>query len=177
MRLADVEMRMSCRVSWGQRTQGLTDTTLLNAELRRRLPVHLLQHAPERGEEGADRARERAGASACMRQERSRAHRADEAWRAQVRDLYGPLLACVTATKSAFDAMVRQHSASADGSPADFIAAARENPEGPEGLSYRRAPWCSTQVLKAAAEPRPSNVGSGCGPSCSLSTRRRRTSS
>ncbi len=27
----------------------------------------------------------------------------------QLRDLYGPLLACVTATKSAYSALVRQH--------------------------------------------------------------------
>ena len=45
----------------------------------------------------------------------------------QVKELYGPLLACVTASKSAFDAMVRQHSDS--GTPQEFIAAARENPE------------------------------------------------
>ena len=53
----------------------------------------------------------------------------------QVRLLYGPLLACVTATRSAFAAMVRQHSV--DGSVDSFVQAAREHPEGPEGIAYR----------------------------------------
>ena len=53
----------------------------------------------------------------------------------QVRELYGPLLACVTATKSAFEAMVRQHSGTA--TIQEFITAARSNPEGKEGHTYR----------------------------------------
>lgn len=56
---------------------------------------------------------------------------------AQVRLLYGPLLACVTASKSAFTAMVQQHG---DGDTASFVRAARENPEGPQGKIYRCAP-------------------------------------
>ena len=54
-----------------------------------------------------------------------------------MRLLYGPLLACVTASKSAFTAMVQQHG---DGDTASFVRAARENPEGPQGKIYRCAP-------------------------------------
>ena len=56
---------------------------------------------------------------------------------AQVKELYGPLLAVVTASKSAFDAMVRQHSP--DGSRTSFIHAAQSNPESKEGQTYRQA--------------------------------------
>ena len=52
----------------------------------------------------------------------------------QVRLLYGPLLACVTASKSAFTAMVRQHG---NGDIETFVRAARSNPEGREGQIYR----------------------------------------
>jgi len=65
----------------------------------------------------------------------------------QVRLLYGPLLACVTASKSAFTAMVRQHG---DGDTVSFVRAAREDPDGREGKTYRctlyftaRAPHCN----------------------------------
>lgn len=53
----------------------------------------------------------------------------------QVKDLYGPLLSCVTASKSAFDAMIRQHSP--DGTKAGFVHAIRENPECGEAIAYR----------------------------------------
>lgn len=53
----------------------------------------------------------------------------------QVKDLYGPLLSCVTASKSAFDAMIRQHSP--DGTKAGFVRAIRENPESGEAIAYR----------------------------------------
>ena len=53
----------------------------------------------------------------------------------QVRNLYGPLLACVTASKSAFDAMCHQHSP--DGTSKTFIEAIRSNPGGREGQVYR----------------------------------------
>ena len=56
---------------------------------------------------------------------------------AQVRSLYGPLLACVTASKSAFEAMVRQHSP--DGTSKTFVELIREHPEGREGQIYRQA--------------------------------------
>ncbi len=55
----------------------------------------------------------------------------------QVRLLYGPLLACVTASKSAFTAMVRQHG---NGDIETFVRAARSNPEGREGQIYRCEP-------------------------------------
>ena len=54
---------------------------------------------------------------------------------AQVRDLYGPLLATVNATRAAYTAMVRQ--ASPDGTAGGFVAAARAAPEGREGHVYR----------------------------------------
>lgn len=53
----------------------------------------------------------------------------------QVKDFYGPLLACITASKSSYDAMIRQHSP--DGTVSGFVAAIRENPEGVEGCMYR----------------------------------------
>jgi hypothetical protein len=53
----------------------------------------------------------------------------------QVRDLYGPLLATVNATRAAYAAMVRQ--ASPDGTTGGFVAAARARPEGREGHVYR----------------------------------------
>lgn len=58
----------------------------------------------------------------------------------QVKELYGPLLACVTASKSAFDAMVRQHGETQ--TPAEFISTAREHPESREGHTYRQ--WMKT---------------------------------
>lgn len=53
----------------------------------------------------------------------------------QVKELYGPLLACVTASKSAFDAMVRQHGEQC--TTQEFIQAAREKPESEEAKTYR----------------------------------------
>ena len=58
----------------------------------------------------------------------------------QLRELYGPLLACVTATQSAYTAMVRSaHVIQADGQThnAAFRDAIASNPRGPEGESYR----------------------------------------
>lgn len=63
---------------------------------------------------------------------------------AQVRSLYGPLLACVTASKSAFEAMVHQHSP--QGSHQSFVELVRANPEGREGQIYRRAPLLHFRV-------------------------------
>lgn len=53
----------------------------------------------------------------------------------QVKDLYGPLLSCVTASKSAFDAMIGQHSP--DGTKAGFVRAIRDNPDSGEAVAYR----------------------------------------
>ena len=53
----------------------------------------------------------------------------------QVRLLYGPLLACVHATRTAYAAMVRQHSP--DGKTEGFVRAVREHPGGAEGEAYR----------------------------------------
>lgn len=55
----------------------------------------------------------------------------------QVRSLYGPLLACVTASKSAFEAMVRQHSP--DGTIKTYVEMIRDDPKGREAEIYRRA--------------------------------------
>ncbi|EFN59926.1 hypothetical protein CHLNCDRAFT_49364 [Chlorella variabilis] len=54
----------------------------------------------------------------------------------QVRLLYGPLLACVHASRSAYAAMVRQHSP--DGTVHGFVQAVQAHPEGAEGEAYRR---------------------------------------
>jgi molybdopterin synthase catalytic subunit len=56
----------------------------------------------------------------------------------QVRSLYGPLLACVTASKSAFEAMVRQHSP--DGTVKTFVGLIRDDPKGREAEVYRCTP-------------------------------------
>ena len=53
----------------------------------------------------------------------------------QVKSLYGPLLAIVQTSKSASQAMVRQHSP--DGTREAMVAAIRAQPEGPEGVAYR----------------------------------------
>lgn len=53
----------------------------------------------------------------------------------QVKDLYGPLLSCVTASKSAFDAMIGQHSP--DGTKAGFVRAIKEDPDSREAIAYR----------------------------------------
>lgn len=49
--------------------------------------------------------------------------------------LYGPLLACVHASRSAYAAMVRQHSP--DGTVQGFVGALQSDPEGPVGEAYR----------------------------------------
>lgn len=53
----------------------------------------------------------------------------------QVRLLYGPLLACVHASRAAYAAMVRQHSP--DGTLEDFLSAMRRDPRGHEASAYR----------------------------------------
>ncbi|CAD7695780.1 unnamed protein product [Ostreobium quekettii] len=65
----------------------------------------------------------------------------------QLRDFYGPLLACVTASKSAYDAMVRQHSP--DGTVVGFQRAVTNDPGGKEGHIYRQ--WM-TDVLQPLNE-------------------------
>jgi hypothetical protein len=53
----------------------------------------------------------------------------------QVKEFYGPLLACISASKSSYDAMVRQHSP--NGTVDSFLHAIRTNPSGHEGCMYR----------------------------------------
>ena len=63
----------------------------------------------------------------------------------QVRDLYGPLLATVNASRTAYKAMVRAHSPLKSGggggengaAAAAFVAAVRRDPEGAEARVYR----------------------------------------
>jgi len=57
----------------------------------------------------------------------------DVTW--QVKELYGPLLMCITATQSAWMAMVSQHSP--DGTPESFQAAVRRDPQGVQAKAYR----------------------------------------
>lgn len=64
----------------------------------------------------------------------------------QVRLLYGPLLACVHATRAAYSAMVRQHSP--NGTVQGFQKAIKDNPAGPEGAAYR---WGHNRVAYSAA--------------------------
>mmetsp|Transcript_2545 Transcript_2545/g.7227 ORF Transcript_2545/g.7227 Transcript_2545/m.7227 type:complete len:193 (+) Transcript_2545:180-758(+) len=65
----------------------------------------------------------------------------------QVKLLYGPLLAAVTASKKAFEAMIRLHSP--DGSPETFIQTARSQPGSKEAQAYRL--WM-TEVLQPLNE-------------------------
>ena len=55
----------------------------------------------------------------------------------QLKNLYGPLLACVNASKSSFAAMVRQYQAVAPAS-ADFRTVIRDDPNGPAAAAYRQ---------------------------------------
>ncbi|KAF5842053.1 hypothetical protein DUNSADRAFT_9622 [Dunaliella salina] len=55
---------------------------------------------------------------------------------AQLRDLLGPLLAYVTATKSAYEACWRQHTP--DGTREGFQDALHARPDGPEASAYRQ---------------------------------------
>ena len=68
-------------------------------------------------------------------QHRARVDRVNE----QLKSLYGPLLACVTASKSSFDAMVRQASRNENRrfTLPEFQAAVRADPSGPAASSYR----------------------------------------
>uniref|UniRef100_A0A7R9YPK9 Uncharacterized protein n=1 Tax=Chlamydomonas euryale TaxID=1486919 RepID=A0A7R9YPK9_9CHLO len=65
----------------------------------------------------------------------------------QLREFYGPLLACVTATKSAYDAMVQQHSP--DGTLMAFTRALSEDSQGATASAYRG--WMA-QVLQPLNE-------------------------
>lgn len=53
----------------------------------------------------------------------------------QLREFHGPLLACVSATKSAYKAMISEHSP--DGTKEGFQKAVQDTPEGPEARCYR----------------------------------------
>ena len=53
----------------------------------------------------------------------------------QVKLLYGPMLAIVTASNKSFEAMLRQNSP--DGKPGAFATAIYTNPQGPEAQTYR----------------------------------------
>ena len=55
----------------------------------------------------------------------------------QVRQLYGPLLATVNASKTAYAAMVRQYSSPDAAAAAGFVAAVRAFPHGAEATLYR----------------------------------------
>ena len=62
----------------------------------------------------------------------------------QLKELYGPLLACVTASKSAYDAMVQQVGGAATDGPS-FRAAVRADEASPEGVAYRA--WVEEVLL------------------------------
>ena len=65
-------------------------------------------------------------------QHRARVERVNE----QLKCLYGPLLACVTASKSSYNAMLRQ--AARDGIvPSKFRESVRAVPDGPAAIVYR----------------------------------------
>ena len=54
---------------------------------------------------------------------------------AQLRDLYGPLLSCVTASKATFDAMLRQHAPG--GTAAGISSAYAADPSSRAAEAYR----------------------------------------
>jgi hypothetical protein len=77
-------------------------------------------------------------------QHRNRVERVSE----QLQCLYGPLLACVTASKSSYEAMVRQVSRDSRKkslTEADFRRAVRESPQGIAARAYRE--WIKTVLL------------------------------
>ena len=79
-------------------------------------------------------------AAAQAQQHLGRVERAGE----QLKELYGPLLACVTASKSAYDAMVRQVGGpGTDGK--SFRAAVRADENSPEAVAYRT--WVEEVLL------------------------------
>ena len=58
----------------------------------------------------------------------------------QLKELYGPLLACVTASRSAYDAMLRQAPATSHGRPmrqSEFREIVCSDPRGPVAAAYR----------------------------------------
>jgi hypothetical protein len=64
----------------------------------------------------------------------------------QLRELYGPLLACVTATQSAYNAMVKSamvkhniHASTEESGAEAFRAAVAADPGGPVAETYRYA--------------------------------------
>ena len=71
----------------------------------------------------------------------------------QLKALYGPLLACVTASKSSHDAMLRLASAARDDgsvfTPSEFRKAAAADPTGPIAQSYRT--WVREVLLPLSA--------------------------
>lgn len=77
-------------------------------------------------------------------QHRARVDRCSE----QLQCLYGPLLACVTASKSAYDAMIRQVSTDSRKKSLDekeFRRAVRDSPQGAPARAYRA--WIKTVLL------------------------------
>ena len=60
----------------------------------------------------------------------------------QLKELYGPLLSCVTASKSAYDAMVRQVAA---GDAVVFRAAVQGDKDGASAVAYRT--WVEEVLL------------------------------
>ena len=73
-------------------------------------------------------------------QHRGRVERVNQ----QLRELYGPLLACVTASKASYDAMLSQ--AKRDGiEPEKFRQRMRANPSGPAAAAYRE--WVKAVLM------------------------------
>ena len=78
----------------------------------------------------------------------------------QVKLLYGPMLAIVTASKKSFEAMIRQNSP--DGKPGAFATAIYTNPQGLEAQTYRmwmKEVMCLIPVRCLAPHQRPSAMG------------------
>ena len=73
----------------------------------------------------------------------------------QVKLLYGPLLACVHATRAAYSAMVKQHSP--NGTVEGFQRARHDTPSGAEGQAYRwgglvgQHLWCCCGAVLCSA--------------------------
>lgn len=66
----------------------------------------------------------------------------------QLQALYGPLLACVTASKSSYEVMISQFNACPGKppcSPSEFRTAVRNHPNGEEAVAYRM--WVKTVLM------------------------------
>ena len=108
---------------------GYISTSLLNLRARAPRTLGPRRPAPPASPKGTN------SSSPCVPQAQQHSGRVERVGE-QLKELYGPLLACVTASKSAYDAMVRQVGGPG-ASAGSFRAAVRTDESSPEGVAYR----------------------------------------